>query len=92
MTEYMSQRACVESGRIASNDDFASISDQSKLIESIINFLHRDMNVVDAMVRQMENFCAQQGIAAISNEAGPAELQRGIDWLRQHFMERASGQ
>jgi hypothetical protein len=91
MAEYKKQQQRVKCGIFKANaithsDDFSSISDPSKLLESIINFLYRDMDVVDAMIRQMESSCAQQ-----KNEAGPAELQRSIDWLRHHFTERASG-
>lgn len=90
MTEYMVQRQRVF--KTDASDDFASIYDSSKLLIRIINLLYRDMNIVDAMISQMENFCGQQSIAITSNEAGPSELQHSVDWLRQHFMERASGQ
>jgi hypothetical protein len=73
------------------SNDFSSITNPSKLIESTISFLYRDLDVVDGMIRQMENVCAQRGAQIISGEAGHGELQRCVDWVQNHFMERASG-
>jgi hypothetical protein len=95
MTEYLNQRQRVEIFNLNAvetiSDDFSSIEDRLKMLDCILNFLYRDMEVVDATLRQMESCCVQQSIE-VTNETGPSELQRSIDWVHQHLSERVSGQ
>jgi hypothetical protein len=96
MAEYTNQRQLngfkIFKVNATESEVFVSISDPSKLIERVINILYRDMNVVDAMICQMEKFCVQRGIEVSCNEAGRGELQQSVDWLRHNFIERVSGE
>lgn len=86
------QQQIVKVGGILRSNDFGSILDPSKLICRIIDVLNHDKVMVDAIVSQMETFCARQGIEVKTKEAGTKEMLSSVEWLRQHFTERVSGQ